>query len=133
MLVSFALLPDIHVAYWCDIFCKYFMIGSVLTLKAALTALHSVHSRWHDFGLLLDIPPYQLEIITAVYYSPSTTTGRNIGILGDQWYQHSSHLEKSYCHIGGCLSGKKSLPKKGGSSKEASAGTQREAQLYNER
>lgn len=41
------------------------MIGLVLTLKAALNALHSVHPKWYDFGLLLEVPHYQLEIIEA--------------------------------------------------------------------
>ena len=37
--------------------------GAVLTLKAALNALHSVCSKWYNIGVQLEVPTFQLKII----------------------------------------------------------------------
>ena len=38
-------------------------IGTVLTLKAAINALHSVCPKWYNIGVELDVPIFQLENI----------------------------------------------------------------------
>ena len=40
-----------------------FFIGSALTLKAAVNALHSVCPKWYKIGVQLDVPSFQLRNI----------------------------------------------------------------------
>lgn len=59
---------------WYDNSLHFMILGSPLTLKAALNELHSVYTNQNDatfhFGLLVDVPHYRLEIIRAENIHP---------------------------------------------------------------
>ena len=42
---------------------KHVVNFTVLTLKAAINALHSVCYKWHAIGVQLEVPTFQLKII----------------------------------------------------------------------